>query len=121
MMEFLYVECMRHMLKKFKQNMLETFDKLEGGGSIHDFKCGNTTFKRSIYKYPWDLQCSLVSLNGNMTVTDIDVLLSQMGEDKPFNLDKDFSLEILSAQLKYRAKDEPLQVKGNDLKTQRTK
>jgi hypothetical protein len=121
MMEFVYTECMRHLLRKFKQNMLDTFDKMGDSGSIQNFKCGNTTFKRSIYMYPWDIQCSLVSLNGNLTVTDIDVLLLEMHNGAFIDMSRDFALEVLNAELKYRVKNEPLQVKGNDLHTQRTK
>jgi hypothetical protein len=121
-MEYLYRECIKHMLRKFRQNMTETFERLHknstGDYDLASFKCGTSQLKRSIYLYPWDIQCMIIPLNPDLKVEDIDIMAANI---IPEDLSKYFYLELVAAEFKHRAKNQPLQVKGTALNTQRTK
>jgi hypothetical protein len=105
-LDHVYHQCLRKLLTEFARNTRTTFKKLQENGSApasgsEGHRCGLGTVHSTVYISYWQFRCSLTCMNENLTLSGLEELIAA-----PELAVRDFSLEVLTATIKPRPKDQ---------------
>ncbi len=94
--KYLYFTCLDILITDFLKNAKKSWEKLNGGKPIGEYRCGNGSVTRQLNMAYWIIECSMTCIK-DTTYDDIMQLLKEPSEIRNY-----FSFEIIGAGMRPR-------------------
>lgn len=100
MINYVYEKCMAFLIERFLVGMYKARESLG-----KEVTAGNSPFQRTVYMYPWELSCTMIATDPDMTIEMAEAIRADRDKWK-----EAFALEIGRVEIRYHEQRNPNQI-----------